>query len=820
MVTSDHGWRRAHGGMDHERGTASLGDAPSERGSTATSTGPPPPVTPIGRHPRDLVVLGVATAVVVLCSLVARRPGANPVEVAIFEQIGQIPAASTVVWKVLAMAGGWPGIAVATVVALYLRRIRLGLQVAAAGVLAWLLVRAVGVLVGPRPLPAELLTAAGVRLPGAAGFAFPSLHAAVAAAMVAVAGPYLRSRYRRIARGVVVLVAAADVYLGTNLPLDVFAGAFLGAGVGAVFHLALGAPGRQTSEPAVSRALEQAGLAPLEIVPIRGRLLGPLEFLVTTADGHRLRVQVVRRLHRRAGPLYRLRRLLASLEVEDEPSLSSIHHETDHEALVTLFAQEAGVRTPPLVLTCATRHGPPLLVRRQVDGRRLTELPPDGIDDRLLDGIWEQVATLCEARIAHHDLRAKNVLVDTAGDPWLLNLTFGKIGASTARTAQDLADALVSLTSVVGVTRTIESACRVLSPDRLEPALAYLQPLALPRRIRTQLSDERYLLIDLRETLAERIDRPIPPLRSPVRPATVVGLLLLGAAVYTVLPQLSSMREVAASLRTADRGWLTVATLTGFLAIVASAVSMLGSSPTPLPFWRTTAVQLAAAFTGRTTPGGIGFFGVNIAFMERLGIRRSSAVGATVLNMTATGVVGGVWCVVGVLGIGVSNSLGGLRIPLGWPVVAATAVVVAAAAAVLASPFGRRKVVRPALEVTRELLATLRQPVRAAQLFGGATAHLLLSGLGLAASLAAFHAPVPLFGVLAVFMVGQTLGHIAPVPGGLGPVEALMIGGLTALGIAPTAAVASVLACRLLTYWLPVLPGIAAFRYLQHRGVI
>jgi undecaprenyl-diphosphatase len=693
------------------------------------------------------------------------------------------------------------------------------LQIAAAGVLAWGLVRAVRGLVGPRPLPAELLATAGARLPGA-DFAFPALHAAVAAAMVAVAGPYLQARYRRIAWGVVVLVAAADVYLGTNLPLDAFAGVFLGAGVGAAFHLVLGAPGRQTSEPAVRRALEQAGLVPVEIVPIRGHLLGPLEFAITTADGDRLRVQVVRRLHRRAGPLYRLRRLLASLEVEDEPQLSSIYHETEHEALVMLFAERAGVFTPPLVLTCATRHGPPLLVRRQVDGRRLTELPPDGIDDRLLDAIWKQVATLGGARIAHHDLRAENVLVDTAGNPWLLNLTFGKIGASAARTAQDLADALVSLTSLVGMNRTIDSACRVLSPDQLEPALAYLQPLALPRRIRKQLSDERYLLIDLRETLAERIDRPIPPLRSPVRPATVVGLLLLGGAVYTVLPQLSSMREVVGSLRHADWGWLAVATLTGLLAIVMSAVSIMGSSPAPLPFGRTTLVQLAAAFTGRTTPGGIGFFGINIAFMERLGIRRSTAVGATVLNMTATAVVGGVWCVIGVLGIGASNSLRGLRIPLGWPVVAVAVVAVVAAAAVLASPFGRRKFVRPGLQVTRELLRTLRQPVRAAQLFGGATGHLLLSGLGLAASLAAFQSYVPLFGVLAVFMVGQTLGHIAPVPGGLGPVEALMIGGLTALGIAPTVAVASVLTCRLLTYWLPVLPGIAAFRYLQHHGDI
>ncbi len=355
-------------------------------------------------------------------------------------------------------------------------------------------------------------------------------------------------------------------------------------------------------------------------------------------------------------------------------------------------------------------------------------------------------------------------------------------------------------------------------PDRLEAALAFLQPLALPRRIRRQLDAERLTITELRETLAEQIDRPIPTLRSPLRPATLVSLLLLGAAVYTLLPQLSSMPGVVGSLLAADPWWLAVAALTGMLAVVGSAVSMLGSSPAPLPFWKTTAVQIAVAFTGRTTPGGVGFFAVNIAFMERLGMRRASAVGVTVLNMAAFSVLGGIWCAIGLLGIGASSSVQRIDIPHGWPVVVALGGAVVAAIAVLATPFGRRRFVQPAWHVTRELLATLRQPVRAVQLFGGTTANLVLSGLGLRGLPRS--TPVPVLGVIGVFMVGQTLGHVVPIPGGLGPTEALMIAGLTALGTAPTVAVAATLAARLLTYWLPVLPGIVTFRYLQHHGVV
>jgi len=693
------------------------------------------------------------------------------------------------------------------------------LQCAAAGTLAWGLVRVLHGSIRYRPFPTQLLLDPTARLPDGVGFAFPSAHAAVVAAMAAVAAPYLTVRFRNLAWAVALLVGAADVYLGTHLPLDAFAAIFLGWAIGTIFHLVWGAPGRRTSAEAVRQALELAGLIPIHVAPLRHHPLGPLAFAVQTSTGDQLRVRIVRRMHRRAGPYYRLRRLLASLDVEDEPPLSTTYHEAEHEAFVTLFAQRAGLRTPPVVSVCETEHGSPLLVRRHIEGRRLTQLEPAEIDESLLDNICAQLAILGKARIAHHDLRARNILVDTRGDAWLLNFTFGTVGATSPRCAQDVAEALVSLTALVGVARTVNSACRTLSADQLEPSLPYLQPLALPRRIRTQI-DGRYLLTDLRETLADTINRPIPTFRSPVRPSAIVGLLLFGAAVYVLLPQLSGLHEVVDSLRRANRGWLIAAVAAGPLAIVMSSVSIIGSSVTPLPFWRTTAVQMAAAFTGRTTPGGVGFFGINIAFMERCGIRRSYAVGVTVLNLAATGAVTALWCVLGVLTVGTSGVLRGVSVPHGWPVLVAAAGVVVIGGAAVGSPFGRRRLVRPSVELARELLSTLRSPLRGIQLFGGATAYLLICGLGLAASLAAFGVRFPLLAVLVVFVIAQALGHLTPIPGGLGTVEALMVAGLTAVGVPSTAAVAAVLTSRLLTYWLPVLPGIATFRYLQHHDII
>ncbi len=50
-----------------------------------------------------------------------------------------------------------------------------------------------------------------------------------------------------------------------------------------------------------------------------------------------------------------------------------------------------------------------------------------------------------------------------------------------------------------------------------------------------------------------------------------------------------------------------------------------------------------------------------------------------------------------------------------------------------------------------------------------------------------------------------------------GAMETALIAGLTVVGVPFGPAVADVLSFRLLTYWLPILVGVAAFRYLERE---
>ena len=74
--------------------------------------------------------------------------------------------------------------------------------------------------------------------------------------------------------------------------------------------------------------------------------------------------------------------------------------------------------------------------------------------------------------------------------------------------------------------------------------------------------------------------------------------------------------------------------------------------------------------------------------------------------------------------------------------------------------------------------------------------------------------------VAVVYLAGATLGQAAPTPGGLGAVEAALAAGLTAGGLDGGIAVSAVLLFRLLTFWIPTIPGYWSFNWLTRKGLL
>ena len=85
------------------------------------------------------------------------------------------------------------------------------------------------------------------------------------------------------------------------------------------------------------------------------------------------------------------------------------------------------------------------------------------------------------------------------------------------------------------------------------------------------------------------------------------------------------------------------------------------------------------------------------------------------------------------------------------------------------------------------------------------------------ASLHAFGNPPPAAAIVMAYFIGQ-LANVIPLPGGVGGVEGGTIGALIAFGTPASLAVLGVLAYRLISFWLPTLPG--AIAYVRLRGTV
>jgi glycosyltransferase 2 family protein len=662
--------------------------------------------------------------------------------------------------------------------------------------------------------------AAGWLLP--AGFPGPAAVAAATAVTLA-AGPWLNLSWRRVIWGVVGLAAAAELIAGVALPIELLLAFAVGAVVGAGVLVALGAPDRRIDADAVAVALAAAGVPVASVRPAQVETKGSLPFVVTLTDGERCFVKALGRDQRHADLLYRGYRFARLRGVGDVAPASSLKQSVEHQALVGLVAERAAVRVPHVDRLAEAADGSVLLVMQHIDGRSLQQEPVEQVSDELLRGLWDQARCMHGAGIAHRSLHAANVMVDDSGRPWIVDFSFSELVATERQLALDRAELLASTARIVGPDRAVHAAAAVLDRPDLAAAVPLLQPLALSRATRQAVRGEEHLLGRTRSAAAAASSAPDAPLPSlqRVRLRTLLMIAAAAGAFYFVLPQLAQVGDSWQAFLSAD--WALVPLLIVFSAVsyLASAVSVLGSVPQRLPLFPTLLAQLASSFANRVSPANIGGMALNVRFLQKCGLDSGSAVAAVGLNSLAGGIVHVALLVVFLTwsGRGLASAF---QLPSGSKVLLGLAVLAAILGILMTTRWGRRRVltqvvgaVRPGLRSLREVA---RSPAKLALLFGGSAGVTLAYIAALITAVHTFGGTASAAGVGAVYLAGSVIAAAAPTPGGLGPLEAALIAGLTGIGVVGGVAISAVLTYRLATYWLPVLPGWWSLHLLRRRN--
>ncbi|MFC8427606.1 lysylphosphatidylglycerol synthase domain-containing protein [Streptomyces sp. NPDC057253] len=299
----------------------------------------------------------------------------------------------------------------------------------------------------------------------------------------------------------------------------------------------------------------------------------------------------------------------------------------------------------------------------------------------------------------------------------------------------------------------------------------------------------------------------------------VYGQLALTLAVLTAAGCLARrhwpvLETGALRLAMADQGWLLVAAAAAAVTWMCSALAQQGAVLRPLPARRLVAAQFAACAAGQLAPAGLGTGAVNLRFLMRCGMSAGRAASALAVKATAGGLTRA--ALIAVLATACPDVLGLPRLRAGWLVAAGAAALVAGLLVAARWPRCRRAMAL----VLADIKAVHARPRRAAALWGGSLGFALLHAVVLVAVTRAVALPLAPPLVALLYLTASSAAALLPTPGGLGSLDAALALALTAGGAPGVAAASAVLGYRLLTVWLPLLPGLLVLALLVRRKAL
>jgi undecaprenyl-diphosphatase len=389
----------------------------------------------------------------------------------------------------------------------------------------------------------------------------------------------------------------------------------------------------------------------------------------------------------------------------------------------------------------------------------------------------------------------------------------------------DVAQLLAALALLVGPDRAVDSAIAVLGTNAVSASLPRLQLNALSGRTRTALRQQKGLLAELQSTAASRcgVEQPqlVPLTRVDARLLFVIAMIV--AVIYFLLPQFSDLPGVIEQVEEANWWWFLPVLIGSLVTYLGATFGVVGSVPQPVRFPPAFVAQVATSFTGTLAPASVGRMAVNVRFLQKSGVDPAVAVPAVGVNAVIGIAVHILLLLLFVVWAG-RSAFGSIHLPDPRVLLYGLAGVLLFAAIAFAVPAIRRMLrdrLVPILQRSLSgLYAVVRRPTKIALLIGGSV--IVTSGymVSLFFATLAFGGELSFAQVGAIYLAGSAVASAAPTPGGLGALEAAVIAGLVAAGMPNDVAVPSVFLFRLGTFWIPILPGWAAFSYLRHEDYL
>jgi uncharacterized protein (TIRG00374 family) len=301
----------------------------------------------------------------------------------------------------------------------------------------------------------------------------------------------------------------------------------------------------------------------------------------------------------------------------------------------------------------------------------------------------------------------------------------------------------------------------------------------------------------------------------------VIYFIIFALFAYFIIPRWADLTTGLQAARTANLRWLIYALIASLGTYVSATSIFLLLSRQRLKFWLTFYIQLAASFVNKLIPSGVGAIGVNIVYLKKIGI--SGANAASIMTMNSSVAFLGYMILTLVVVVNNTHIIDKYITNVHLPIImyfVIFGVIVIFSAVLIKWKSMRQKITKFLIETWQELLEYRKTPVRltislllamAITIFFCSALYFCVRSLDLNASFAQ---------IFIVYTIGLIFGAALPTPGGLGGVDAGLFAGLLGLGFDSGQAFSAVILFRLITFWLPILPGYVCFWQLQKKKYI
>ncbi|WP_026875110.1 flippase-like domain-containing protein [Jiangella gansuensis] len=777
-----------------------------------------PPLPPRTRRPADVFSLLVVTAAMtglVAMSIIAERT-MTAITADLADLNSRVPGSVVGIVDFTADLASVVIPPVLVAVLMIRGRVRTTVELLVAGVLAAVSAALASEWLTSGQLPRRLhdtLVPTGDGGDPAAVAAYPALLVAV----VTVVQPLDVKRFRQVAIFAIAGGFAVQLLRGEATVGGILIAVGIGLAAGLLVRIVGGQPSLAPSGQKIAQTLEANGF---RVSALRADPAGEDRHLTAETPDGKLSVLVLDRNHEGAGTFARFVDRLRTREEVLPRHTVTMRDALDRITLQSLAVSRAGARTPSLRTVLRVDGDSAAVVYDHVPGRPLADMKADDVSDEMLSDLWRQLGQLRRNHVAHRRLSVRTIMVDDDGAVWLHSPSGGEVAAADVAIRADLAQALTAASIVVGADRAVDTALDVLGPDVVRSAVPLLQPLALTPGTREHVKGHREVLIELRDRLVERTgESPEPARLQRVRPLSLLTGVGTVVAVYLVGTQLSDVSFGELWERT-DWRWIIVAVAFMLLNFLAMALGMLGFVPERVPYWRVVGAQVCISFLRLLAPTTVSNVAMNIRLLTKSGVAGPLAAASVAANQVAQVAV--TFPLLAVLAV-ISGYTAVPGLPSAGTLMLVIGLLLAASVVALIPPvrsrlsdlwrdFAERGLPR--------LLDVFTNPRKLAMAVAGILGQSVSLILCFYACLRAVGEHVSITALGVVQVVGNTLGTAVPTPGGLGAVEAALTAGVSTLGVTTSAAVTAVLVFRLVSFWLPILPGWVLWTQMRKRDLL